>query len=340
MTAGLQLAPRQLPPSASSEEERHRERQVRRRTSGLVVLALLGAVTYLVVGVAGSWEYAMDLRGRQLGALVVVGAAVGASSLVFQTVAGSRILTPSVMGFDSLYVLVQTVVVYTLGGNALALMGVPERFLLNTAVLTGFGLLLYRWLFRAHSRNLFVLVLVGIVLGSFFSALTTFASRLLSPDDYLTLQQLLFASFNTVDRSLLVVTTAATVLGLAALVPLLRQLDVVALGRDGAVAVGLDHHRTVTRTLVVVTVLVATSTALVGPMLFLGLLVANLARQLVPAHRHTVLVPVAALVGVVCTVGGQLVVNHVLAFQTTLSVVVNLVGGLYFLILLLKAVRL
>jgi iron complex transport system permease protein len=314
--------------------------RVRHTVLGLGVAVALAMLAYLVIDVEASWSYALDLRSRQLAALVVVGAAIGASSLVFQTIAGSRILTPGVMGFDALYVFIQTVIVFTLGPTALQLMGIPERFLLNTGLLALFGLILFRWLFRAHSRNLFVLVLVGIVIGALFSSLATLASRMLSPDDYLTLQTVLFASFNTVNLQLLLVTAAVTSVGLVALVPMLRSLDVVDLGRDAALGLGLDYHRAVTRALLLVTLLVATATALVGPMLFLGLLVANLTRQVVPTHRHTILVPAAAAVGVICTVGGQLIVTHVFALNTTLSVIVNLVGGLYFLLLLLKAVRL
>lgn len=314
--------------------------RVRHTVLGLGVAVALAMLAYLVIDVEASWSYALDLRSRQLAALVVVGAAIGASSLVFQTIAGSRILTPGVMGFDALYVFIQTVIVFTLGPTALQLMGIPERFLLNTGLLALFGLILFRWLFRAHSRNLFVLVLVGIVIGALFSSLATLASRMLSPDDYLTLQTVLFASFNTVNLQLLLVTAAVTSVALVALVPMLRSLDVVDLGRDAALGLGLDYHRAVTRALLLVTLLVATATALVGPMLFLGLLVANLTRQVVPTHRHTILVPAAAAVGVICTVGGQLIVTHVFALNTTLSVIVNLVGGLYFLLLLLKAVRL
>lgn len=314
--------------------------RVRHTVLGLGVAVALAMLAYLVIDVEASWSYALDLRSRQLAALVVVGAAIGASSLVFQTIAGSRILTPGVMGFDALYVFIQTVIVFTLGPTALQLMGIPERFLLNTGLLALFGLILFRWLFRAHSRNLFVLVLVGIVIGALFSSLATLASRMLSPDDYLTLQTVLFASFNTVNLQLLLVTAAVSSVGLVALVPMLRSLDVVDLGREAALGLGLDYHRAVTRALLLVTLLVATATALVGPMLFLGLLVANLTRQVVPTHRHTILVPAAAAVGVICTVGGQLIVTHVFALNTTLSVIVNLVGGLYFLLLLLKAVRL
>lgn len=324
---------------AWNESDPH-ERVCRRRMLVLALIVTSAAVAYLTFDVEAQWGYALDLRGRQVGALIVVGISVGVSSLAFQTIAGSRILTPSVMGFDALYVLLQTVVVFTLGSATLQLMDATTRFAVTTLALGLFGLLLFQWLFRRHSRNLFVLVLVGIVLGSLFASLSTFASRLLSPDDFLTLQTVLFASFNTVDGPMLVITAAATALAVAALLPMLRQLDVIALGRDHSIGLGVSYSAVVRAVLILVTVLVATATALVGPMLFLGLLVANLARQILPTHRHTVLVPGAALVGVASTVIGQLVVVHVLGLATTLSVVINLVGGLYFIILLLRATRL
>lgn len=323
-----------------SVAEASRLSRVRVTLLALVALSACACAAYLLVGVQGNWSYVLGLRGRQLGALVVVGVALGLSSLVFQTVSGSRILTPGVMGFDTLYGFIQTVVVFSLGASTLQLLGVVEQFLLNAALLSAFGMLLFRWLFRAHSRNLFVLVLVGIVLGGLFASLSTFASRLLSPDDYLTLQGFLFASFTTVDIRLLGVCALVTALGVIALVPLLRRLDVIDLGRDRAVSLGVEHHRDVQKVLLVVTVLVATSTALVGPMVFLGLLIANLARQLLHTHEHRTLALGAALTGVLALVVGQMVVQHALDLAVPLSVVVNLVGGIYFLILLVKAVRL
>ena len=339
MTAVQAPAPEVVPPPVSAEETARR-RRVRTTLLVLAGLVVAASAAYLLYDVQGSWSYAMDLRTRQLAALMVVGVAVGASSLVFQTVAGSRILTPGVMGFDALYLLVQTVIVFAFGSNALLLLGVRERFALNTVVLTVFGLLLFQWLFRRHSRNLLVLVLVGLVLSALFGSLTSFASRLLSPNDFLTLQDVMFASFNTVDSELLTITAVVTAAGCVTLVPLLRRLDVVALGHDNAVALGVGYHRVVLLTLGAVTVLVATSTALVGPMLFLGLIVANLARQLLATSRHTELVLGSALVGVLCTVLGQFVVARLFGQTTTLSVVVNLVGGIYFILLLMRTVRL
>lgn len=323
----------------STADERRRDRTVRLSLIVLAVLAVAACAAYMVYDVQGSWSYALDLRSRQVGALVVVGVAIGVSSVVFQTIAGSRILTPSVMGFDSLYILIQTVFVATLGSAALTL-GVIERFLVNSVLLATFGVLLFRWLFRRNSRNLYVLVMIGIVLGAFFQSLAVLMSRVLTPDDYLTLQQLTFASFTTVNPWLLLAAAVVTVIGIALLVPALRQVDIIDLGKDNAVALGVDYHRVVTWVLLVVVLLVAVSAALVGPMLFLGLIVANLARQVVRTNRHELLAIGSGLLGVVVCVLGQFIVAHVFGLTTTFSVVVNLVGGIYFIILLLRTTRL
>ncbi len=313
-----------------------RNRTIGIRLTLMAAAAIALSVTYQFAMVQGDWDYVMGLRLRQLIALVVVGAGTGVATLVFQTVTHNRILTPGIMGFDALFRLVQTLFVWFFGSAVLVDMDVRVRFLINVVVMSVFAVALYRSILRRTSRDLFVLVLIGIVLGTLFSSLTLFASRLLSPNDYLTVQDLVFTSFNTINPQLLAVTVVCCLLALLATVPLLRQLDVIALGRDSAITLGLDYRRVVDRTLLLVTVLVATSTALVGPMALVGLIVANLARQLLPTYRHSVLALGAALTGIIVTVGGQFLAARILHFTTTLTVVINLLGGIYFIWLILR----
>lgn len=338
----MTAAPATIPVDAGtgpSTAERSRYRRNLAVLAGLAVAVVALALTYQFAFVTGSWHYTMNLRARQLGALAVAGVSVGVSSVAFQTVAGSRILTPGVMGFDALYVLVQTLVVVAVGSTATVLLPAAPRAVLNTLLLVGFGLLLFAAIFRRGTTHLLALVLVGLVLGTMFASMTSFASRMLSPDDYLTLQEVMFASFNTVDASVLTVMAVITALACAAMVPSLRRLDVLQLGHDPAVTLGLNYRATVLRVLVLITVLVATSTAMVGPMTFLGLIVANLAHGLLATHRHRWLVAAAALIGVICTILGQLVVARIFDQTVPLSVVINVVGGCYFLFLIQRTVR-
>ena len=328
----------ELLPAKHSAPSQGRARE-RRVLVALAAAALVVVAGFLFLDITGSWGFALELRGRKVAAMVLVGCAVAVSTVQFQTLTNNTILTPSIIGFDSLYVLIQSVAVYALG--AVTVVGIPPelRFAFEAAVMIGFAVLLHRFLFGRRAQDLFVLVLAGVVFGTLFRSGSNLVSRLIDPNEFQTLQDRMFASFNSVDPRLLVFSTVLVVAGCALAWRSRRELDVIALGRDVAVTLGVDHHRVVTRHLAVVSVLVAVATALVGPITFFGLLVANLARQLLGSFRHHVVLPAAALLGVVALVGGQLVLERVLGYATALSIVIDLVGGAYFLALLLKEAR-
>lgn len=312
----------------------------RRRMVLLAVLAVAAAAAFMTVGVTGSWEYALPARSRRLAGMVLVGVALAVSTVLFQTVTNNRILTPSVMGFDALFVLLQTVGVFFLGAATVTGTDVRLRFLVDLVALVAFGAALYRLLFGRTQHDIYVLVLVGVVLGTLFTSLTLLVSRLIDPNEFLTLQDLLFASFNGINRQLLGIAAGAVVIMVAAVLRLLPRLDVVALGREPAIGLGVGHRRVVNQALLAVAVLVAVATALVGPITFLGLLVANLARQVLGTHRHAWTLPGASLIAVIALTVGQLVLEEGFGFTTSLSVVVNFVGGIVFIALLLREPRL
>jgi iron complex transport system permease protein len=314
-------------------------RRADRRLLVLAALAVVAVAAYLLIDVRGSWAFALRLRGWTILTILLVGYAVAVSTVLFQTVATNRILTPSIMGFDALYALIQTALVAALGAASLTRVPTPAQFALEVGLMVGFSLLLFRRLFGAHARDLHLLVLVGIVLGVMFRSLSSFVQRLLDPNEFSVLQNRLFATFSGVDHTLLTVSALTVAGATVALWRLRATFDVLALGRDMAVSLGVDHRRAVLRVLVVVAVLVSVSTALVGPITFFGLLVANLAYRVVGTDRHRATLPAAVLLAVVCLAGGQAVLQHGLELDTTLAVVIEFVGGLVFLVMLVRRVR-
>ena len=317
------------------------QRTTRRRRTLVVlgVLTLAAVAAFLTLGVTGSWDYALLMRSRRLAAMAVVAVAVAISTVLFQTVTTNRILTPEIMGFDRLFVLIQTAGVFLLGSSAVTTADPRLRFVVDTVVLIAFAAVLHRSLFGRTERDVYVLVLLGVVLGTVFTSLTLLVSRLIDPNEFLTLQDLLFASFNSVDQRLLGFSAVVVAVVAAATWRMLPSLDVLALGRDTAVGLGVEHRRVVNRALLAVAVLVAVATALVGPITFLGLLVANLARQLLGTHRHAWVLPGAALLALLALAGGQLVLEQVFGFNSSLSIVVNFVGGIVFIALLVREPR-
>ncbi len=307
-----------------------------------LVLALLGllalgsAAVFMTWGVNGAWGFALPFRAAKLAIMLLVAHAVAVSTVLFQTATGNRILTPAVMGFDQLYVLVQTVLVFALGASAFAALDRRLLFAGEVAAMMVFSLLLYAVLFGAARRSLHLLVLGGVVLGVLFRSLSAFLQRVIDPNEFAFLQDRFFASFNSPHHGLLAIAAiasfAASLVGLRAL----RRWDVLALGRDASIALGVDHRREVTRILLMVAVLVSVSTALVGPVTFLGLLVANLAHAVMPSFRHVHLLPAAFLLAVTCLAGGQAVLEHGFGFDTSLRVIIDFLGGILFIALLVR----
>jgi iron complex transport system permease protein len=304
----------------------------------LLLLGLVAGVfvvLFMTINVT-DWDFALPLRGRKVLATFVVGVAIAHASVIFQTVTNNRILTPSIIGFDSLYMLIQTVIVFFFGAIALTTLDPTLHFMLNVAGMILFAGLLYRWLFQREGRNLYFLVLVGIIFGTLFGSATTFMQMVIDPNEFTVLQDRMFASINQVNEDLLVVSTIVIIAAVGYSLRYVPPLDVISLGREHAINLGVAHSKVVNRVMVVIAILVSVSTALVGPITFFGLLVANLAYQLMQTYRHTYLIPAAALMSVIALVGGQLLVERVFTFSTSLSVIINFVGGIYFIYLLLK----
>lgn len=85
-----------------------------------------------------------------------------------------------------------------------------------------------------------------------------------------------------------------------------------------------------------ISVLVAVSTATVGPVSFFGLLVCALANHFSSSLKHRVRLPMVCLLGAILLVAGQAIFEHALGMKAVLSVVVELAGGLVFLWLVLN----
>ncbi|WP_226925468.1 iron chelate uptake ABC transporter family permease subunit [Georgenia thermotolerans] len=305
----------------------------------LVLLAtavVVAGAAFLTVGALDAFELLAPLRLARLAPMVIVGAAVAVSTVLFQTVTENRILTPSIMGFDALYALIQTAAVFVLGSTAVIATAPVARFGVEVAAMLVLSMLLFRWLFGGPRRSLYLMVLVGIVFGTLFRSLATFLQRVIDPNEYLIVQDRLFASFSAVDPGLLAVCAVVVVAVFAWVWSARRDLDVVALGQPTATALGVDHRTLVLKVLAACALLVSVSTALVGPITFFGLLVANLAYLVMGTHRHTYLLPGAALLGVITLVGGQSILEHVFGMDTVLSVIVEFVGGIVFIMLLIR----
>ncbi|MDO5737533.1 MAG: iron chelate uptake ABC transporter family permease subunit, partial [Propionibacteriaceae bacterium] len=302
---------------------------------GLAV-CLLATAVFMLANLSGNLGFVFELRGRKLAAMVLVGWATGVATVAFQTVTNNRLLTPSIMGLDALYIFIQSVLVLVLGISLVGQVGAYPMFFLNVGLMLLAASALTGLLFGKRSRSVYVVVLAGLVLGAVLRSLSSLIARVLDPSSFMVLQDNLFASFTAVNPQLIWLCAVIVALASWYLWSMRHTLDVLTLGKDAAVSLGVPYQRTVRRVLLVATLLVCVSTALVGPITFLGLIVAAVAYQISGTGRHAVVMPMAGLLGVAVLVGGQAVLEQVLGQATVLSVVIEFVGGIAFIWLVIR----
>lgn len=309
-----------------------------RRLLALAAAALAAAAAFLAIGLKGNIAFVLELRLIKLAALTQVGVAIAVSTVIFQTVTGNRILTPSIMGLDALYLFGQVLMVFLLGGVGYVTLNPQFKFAVEVLVLMALASALLLPMLKSR-LDMGLMLLAGVVFGVLFRSLYALLARLIDPNEFAVAQTASFANFNAVRTDLLVFAAIVTVIAVVIAWRARHVLDVVSLGPDAATGLGVSWAGTVTGLLLLVSALVAVSTALVGPVAFFGLLVAALAERILDTRRHGVLLPAAALTGITVLVGGQTLFQHGLGNATALGVVIEFVGGLVFLLLLVLGSR-
>lgn len=302
----------------------------------MAIVAVALIAVFMLIDAGGNWDYVLPRRAKKIIAILLTGCIIAFSTMVFQTITNNRILTPSIIGLDSLYMFIQTLVIFVFGSTHMTIMNKNVNFLISTGLMVLFAGVLYKFLFRREGQNIYFLLLIGLIFGTLFGSLSTFMQVLIDPNEFQVVQDKMFASFNNVNTDLLILSFVLVIAVALYFWRYVKYLDVLALGRDQAINLGIPYDFVVKRFLVVIAILVSIATALVGPITFLGLLVANLAHQYMKTYQHKFLLAGSALISVVALVGGLLIVERVFTFSTTLSVIVNFIGGVYFIYLLLK----
>ncbi len=301
----------------------------------LLTIAMLGY--FLGKGLTlDNYQYFLSRRTPKVLAITLAALAIASSSFVFQTITNNRILTPSILGFDSLYVMIQVILVAGFGGMSALLMNGQINFILSSSIMIVSSMTLFHFYFKGDNRNIFTLLLIGIVLGSLFSSITGFFSMLMDPNEFTFIQGAMFASFNNVNSDIVYWCVVPLLTSFYYLLKLSPQLDIMWLGEDNAKSLGIDTKKLIMKVMLNITILISIATALVGPVLFFGLIVVPLTRQIFSTYQHRFLILSSSLFAILILISGQWIVENILDFQTTISVIINFIGGGYFLMLLMQ----
>lgn len=322
------------------------KRAYRKNIIKLIVIALIAIIivaAFLFIGVKFHnhklLRYAMKLRIPKVIAMIITAFAIGAATIIFQSVINNTIVTPCLLGMNALYTLIHTSVVFVLGSGSILFTNDNLSFLVDLVLMGIIATVVYSWLFKMTGHNVLYVLLVGTVLTSFFSSIQSTLTRVMDSNEYDTLLTSLVASFSNINSEIIIFSVIILALIGVIFRKELALLDVITLGKEQAINLGVDYDRCIRRLLLAVTLCIAVATAMVGPISFLGLIIANISRQLLKTYRHTQLIAGAALMGVIALIGGQFIVERVFVYSIPISVFITVAGGIYFLYLILKGSR-
>ncbi|EOZ6592615.1 TPA: iron chelate uptake ABC transporter family permease subunit [Campylobacter jejuni] len=302
-----------------------------------LTLGMIGI--FILVDLNGFDEYALKSRFLQIAAIIIVAICIAVSTVIFQTLCNNKILTPAIIGLDSLYMLLQSALIFSFGAANLSVYKNDINFLITLVCMVVFSLGLYKILFSSD-RSIYLIMLLGLVFGTLFSTLSSFFEVLIDPDEFMVIQGRMFASFDNIAFDVLILAYIINFLSFIWIFRYMKFLDPLNLGKDLAINLGINYQKISKQLMIIIAILTSISTALVGPITFLGLLVVNITYELFKTAKHSILLSACILISILALLGGVFFVSRVFDYNATISMVINFLGGIYFIYLVLKGNKL
>lgn len=271
-----------------------------------------------------------------LTAMIIAAVCQSLSTVTFQSITSNRIITPSLLGFEALYSTIHTSTIFFFGASAFINFSGIGSFVFQVIVMVLMCLILYGWLLSGKYGNLQLMLLVGVIMGTGLKSLSSFMRRLLAPSEFDILQARLFGSVNNADPEYFPLAIPVVIIAALLLLAYSKKLNVVSLGKDCSTSLGVKHQAHVIYALILVSVLMSISTALVGPLTFYGFLVATLSYQAAPTYDHRYIFPMALAIGFLIITGAYFFMYHIFKAQGVVSVIIEMFGGIAFLIVILR----
>ncbi len=282
---------------------------MRKKILILAFLTLIMALVFVFAGLKDFDEYALKNRFLQIAAIVIVAICIAISTVIFQTLCNNKILTPAIIGLDSLYMLLQSALVFSLGSANLSVYRNDINFLITLACMVVFSLGLYKILFSSD-KSIYLIMLLGLIFGTLFSTLSSFFEILIDPDEFMIIQGRMFASFDNVAFDVLALAYIVTLLSFIWIFRYMKFLDPLSLGKDLSINLGINYQKISKHLMIIIAILTSISTALVGPITFLGLLVVNITYELFKTAKHSILLLACILISILALLGGVFFVKY------------------------------
>lgn len=303
----------------------------------LTLLNIYGLLTYNNPVPIDSPSFLPVVKRRQnsIIAMLIAATCQALATLIFQSVTNNKIITPSLLGFEAIYSTINTATMYFLGVTAFTAMTGMTYYISQILIMVVVSVVLFSSILSSK-RNIDFLLLVGIILGQGLRSISAFMRRLLSPSEFDVLQAKLFASVNNADSSYFLVSAIIVFIVAFIIFANAKKLDVLSLGEAVSTNLGLDYKKSTILALIGVSILMSVSTALIGPMNFFGFLVVSLTYEFCKSYDHKYLLVMSLVFAYFIITLAYFVMNHIFNANGVVSILIELVGGLFFLLVIFR----
>jgi iron complex transport system permease protein len=265
----------------------------------------------------------------------LVGSTLAAAGVVLQALLRNPLATPFTLGVSASAALgAMLAIAFNLDVTAFGTAAVSTAAFTGSLVGTAVVYLLATRVNKALSTN--VLLLAGVTLNTFFSALITFVQYLIDFADWYRTARWLLGNLDISSFGPLVAALPLVAISFALFALLPRPLNLLTLGEDVAAGRGVDVGRAQRIAFLSASLATGAAISLAGPIGFIGVVVPHLVRLLVGAD-HRVVLPASILFGAAFLVICDLIARTVMSpIELPVGIVTAMIGGPFFIWLLVK----
>lgn len=265
----------------------------------------------------------------------IVGASLAAAGVVLQAMLRNPLATPFTLGVSAGGALGAMLAIAF--GLELGLLGVTS---IPIASFTGslLAIAIVYWLASSQKRGLStnVLLLAGVTLNSFFSALILFVQYLSDFTQSFRTVRWLMGDLDVGNYTPILAALPFIVLAFGVFAVLPRTLNLLTLGEDVAAGRGVEVVRAQRLAFLSASLATGAAVSLGGPIGFIGIVVPHLVRLMVGSD-HRIVLPAATLFGAAFTVLCDVTARTIMApIELPVGIITALIGGPFFLWLLVK----
>jgi iron complex transport system permease protein len=268
-------------------------------------------------------------------AAALVGGSLALAGAIFQALLRNPLATPDTLGVSSGAALGAMLAIAFHFDFAIA--GLSSVSLSSLAGAIGaLGIVYMLATARRRGLSTTVLLLAGVTMTAFFSALTLFVQYMSDFADTFRAVRWLMGALDVGSYTPLLAALPLMVIAVVMVAALPRPLDLISLGADAAAARGVNVPRAERLALISASLVTGAAVSISGPVAFVGLVVPHIVR-LVVGSDHRLVLPASALFGATFLIGCDLIARTMFApIELPVGIVTAIIGGPFFLWLLVR----